>query len=707
MCSIICFEEENMSEPNPPFRKGLAALIRETVATQFVIPVYQRNYTWTAKREVKQYLSDLKTVIQSNDIRHFMGIIIYYEISHELGHEFSIIDGQQRLTTTFLTLYALRDILIEKGQSDTATNLEGQYLTNQFCDDSIKLKLKPLINDDDVYQKIINKETDKLKDSKSNVFINYTYIKKVLNGYFAEGITFGKIIDALNRLYVVCIPLYSGDNVQKIFESINSTGVKLTASDLIRNYILMTIQSDAQDKYYNSYWKKIEDYFYSDSKKMEVFFRFFLAAMNGKLCNKENTYSEFKIWYDKQIESDQPTDLILSKIKNYAEYFTTIKFSDDIDDKELKAAIFEFRRNNTDVPTPLLLELFKLNSDKKVKTEQLSKIIRIINTYWIRRELLNMDTKPLSRIFPTLTKTIETVCNDDYSDVENVLIKYLITLNRGKAARMPDDAQFKQCLEHDDLYVKRDCLRIILDRLESKDNSAPVIDMSQLTVEHLMPQDGSKWFSKLKCTEAEYNANLHRLGNLTLVSASDNSKAKNNIWEKKQLLFASTNHLKLNIDIINKKDWNLAEIENRTQELIPQIIELYPYYNVELEGVQNINIHIIYKNIIANGIFDLNTGDVQILKDSMISDYKKQHDFEDYDELYQELLDNEIIVETEHGAYFAEDYTFKSQRDSDTALSTTAGFILQGSRNGKEYWLDETDSKIKENAYFFNSKYAN
>ena len=707
MCSIICFEEENMSEPNPPFRKGLAALIRETVATQFVIPVYQRNYTWTAKREVKQYLSDLKTVIQSNDIRHFMGIIIYYEISHELGHEFSIIDGQQRLTTTFLTLYALRDILIEKGQSDTATNLEGQYLTNQFCDDSIKLKLKPLINDDDVYQKIINKETDKLKDSKSNVFINYTYIKKVLNGYFAEGITFGKIIDALNRLYVVCIPLYSGDNVQKIFESINSTGVKLTASDLIRNYILMTIQSDAQDKYYNSYWKKIEDYFYSDSKKMEVFFRFFLAAMNGKLCNKENTYSEFKIWYDKQIESDQPTDLILSKIKNYAEYFTTIKYSDDIDDKELKAAIFEFRRNNTDVPTPLLLELFKLNSDKKVKTEQLSKIIRIINTYWIRRELLNMDTKPLSRIFPTLTKTIETVCNGDYSDVENVLIKYLITLNRGKAARMPDDAQFKQCLEHDDLYVKRDCLRIILDRLESKDNSAPVIDMSQLTVEHLMPQDGSKWFSKLKCTEAEYNANLHRLGNLTLVSASDNSKAKNNIWEKKQLLFASTNHLKLNIDIINKKDWNLAEIENRTQELIPQIIELYPYYNVELEGVQNINIHIIYKNIIANGIFDLNTGDVQILKDSMISDYKKQHDFEDYDELYQELLDNEIIVETEHGAYFAEDYTFKSQRDSDTALSTTAGFILQGSRNGKEYWLDETDSKIKENAYFFNSKYAN
>ena len=699
-----------MNEPNPPFRKGLAALIRETVATQFVIPVYQRNYTWTAKREVKQYLSDLKNVIEATEpenSRHFMGIIIYYEISHALGHEFSIIDGQQRLTTTFLTLYALRDILIENNQQALATNLEGQYLTNQFCDDSIKLKLKPLINDDDVYQKIINKDTAKLKDSKSNVYLNYVYIKKILNGYISDGIQIDKIIDALNSLYVVCIPLYSGDNVQKIFESINSTGVKLTASDLIRNYILMTIPSAEQDKYYSNYWKKIEDLFSSDAKKMEEFFRFFLASMNGNLCNKENIYVEFKIWYDTNKNNNMPTDIILVKIKDYAEYFTTIKYSNDIDDKELQSALIEFRRNKTDVPTPLLMELFKLNSEKKIKIEQIAKIVRITSTYWIRRELLSMDTKPLSRIFPSLIKTIESACNGDYSTIETVFIKYLITLNRGKAARMPDDAQFKQCLEHDDLYVKRDCLRIILDRLELQDNSAPV-DLSKLSVEHLMPQDGTKWYSKLNCTEEEYMTNLHRLGNLTLVSASDNSKAQNNIWEKKQELFASTNHLKLNVEIINKKDWNLKEIEDRTQSLITRILKLYPYYNVELDGVPTIEIHLTSndKNIIANAIFDLNTGDVQVLKDSTISDYRKAHDFEDYDELYQELIDEEVIEETEHGAIFKEDYTFKSQFDTNTALSTAAGFILQGSRNGKEYWLDETESRIKENAYFLNSKYA-
>ena len=73
------------------------------------------------------------------------------------------------------------------------------------------MKLKPLINDDDVYQKIINKDTAKLKDSKSNVYLNYVYIKKILNEYISDGIQIDKIIDALNSLYVVCIPLYSGD----------------------------------------------------------------------------------------------------------------------------------------------------------------------------------------------------------------------------------------------------------------------------------------------------------------------------------------------------------------------------------------------------------------------------------------------------------------------------------------------------------------
>ncbi len=71
---------------------------------------------------------------------------------------------------------------------------------------------------------------------------------------------------ALNQLYVVCISVSKEDHPQKIFESINSTGAKLVASDLIRNYILMDIQSDIQEKYYTNYWNKLENYVSDDSK---------------------------------------------------------------------------------------------------------------------------------------------------------------------------------------------------------------------------------------------------------------------------------------------------------------------------------------------------------------------------------------------------------------------------------------------------------
>lgn len=706
-----------MAEDKAPYRTGLIDFISNTDATQFVIPVYQRIYTWTAKREVKQYLKDLANVLNKNVPRHFMGIMIYYGTDIAYDHEFSIIDGQQRLTTTFLLLLSMRNSLLEKGTEDSiseANFINEHYLQSRCHNPNLKDKLKPSVNvnDDKVYQKIIDREVDKIdKDSietKSNVYVNYYHLKKWVEEITKEGnISYVDIIHAINKLYMVVIPLFSTDNPQKIFESINSTGIKLTASDLIRNYILMTLPSETQESYYNNYWKQIEFNFACDAKKMEEFFRFFLASMNYSLCKKDQTYEEFRDWYDKQIEQKIPSEIILSKIKNYANYFNIIKYSNEIHEKILKDAIVEFRKNNTDVPSPYIMEMFHLYYEKQITLEQLVKMIRVISTYWIRRELLSLDTKPLSRIFPSLIKTVYNACDGNYEEIDTVFIKYLITMNQGKSASMPNDDLLTEHLKHDDLYIKRDCLRIILDRLENEGNSAPV-PTDLLSVEHLMPQDGTKWFDKLKCSEFEYNANLHRLGNLTLVSASDNSKAQNNIWEKKKELFATTDHLKLNKEILKVKDWNLKEIEKRTNKLIPEILSLYPYYTVKLEGVQTIDIHIsnTNKKFTANAIFDLQTGNVQILKDSAIMDYSKEHDFTDFDELFQKLCEEETLKQTDNGFVFAEDYVFEAQRKNETALSSAAGFILQGSRNGKEYWLDETESKLKENPYFIASKFG-
>ena len=270
-----------MSEPK---RTGLLQLLRESQGAQFVIPVYQRSYTWSAEGEVKQYLADLNKVLVGDYKNHFMGIIIYLEKNIDFStREFSIIDGQQRLTTSFLAIYAIKKLLKEAGKADLVHQLEGQYLTNPFGNDKIKYKLKPLVADDDVYKCIVEERMDDIDNPNSNVLKNYNYIYSRFNELLQKGYTENDILMAMDKLYVVCVPISEEDNAQKIFESINATGVKLTSADLIRNYLLMDLQSDIQEKYYANYWKKIEDNVSADSKMLEMFFRLYMAIKKYEL----------------------------------------------------------------------------------------------------------------------------------------------------------------------------------------------------------------------------------------------------------------------------------------------------------------------------------------------------------------------------------------------------------------------------------------
>lgn len=309
-----------MSEPK---RAGLMELLGSSTGCQFVIPVYQRNYTWNADREVKQYLVDLTRVLRNDYKNHFMGIMIYLEKSIDFStRELSVIDGQQRLTTVFLTIYAIREIFKKNGESDRVGQLENQYLTNPFHKDKVKYKLKPLVADDDVYRCIVEDRLDENKNTQSPIYKNYIYIKDYLNSLIADGFSANDILLALNKLYLVCVPISEEDNAQKIFESINATGVKLTAADLIRNFLLMNLDSDTQDQYYKQYWRKIESKISMDSKELEMFFRMYLAIKTYSSVSKNSVYRIFVEWVqNKSID----TLSLLKDLLNYAKLFHKIK----------------------------------------------------------------------------------------------------------------------------------------------------------------------------------------------------------------------------------------------------------------------------------------------------------------------------------------------------------------------------------------------
>ena len=496
----------------PPMRTGLLGFFRNSAGCQFVIPVYQRNYTWTAGKEVRQFLEDLEKVLKGHYNNHFLGIMIYLDkpIDHT-AREFSVIDGQQRLTTTFLILYAVKDLLQEAGLTGEVKSLVGQYLTNPFASEKVKYKLKPLVADDEVYQHIVADELGKINDKESNVFKNYVYIQKRLRSLIT-GHTSGELLTALNKLYIVCVPLSDDDDPQKIFESINATGVKLTASDLIRNFLLMDMPSEQQERYYAKYWKDLERLMTSDAKKLEAFFRFFLAVQEKTLPNKNAVYKLFVEWYkgaSDQLDTEETFELITS----YADSYVAI-YRQDLAEigPMIRGPIREFRRILSDMPAPLLMELYGLYKSELVSGSQLAEMMSIVNSYLIRRALCDLDTSSITRLFPALLKDILVDCDGDYAHIVESLKRNLIAKNIGNAMFMPDDVYLADAVYNANMYNIRATLRLFLDKLEHHNNSAPV-ELGSLSIEHIMPQTPTnEWYEELGVDEETYQRNVHRLG---------------------------------------------------------------------------------------------------------------------------------------------------------------------------------------------------
>ena len=289
-------------------------------------------------------------------------------------------------------------------------------------------------------------------------------------------------------------------------------------------------------------------------------------------------------------------------------------------------------------------------------------------------------------------------CKGNYTKIVEYLKKNLINKQRGKSARMPDDEMLRTVLMYENVYNLRVTLRVILDKIETFNNPAPV-DLTKLSVEHLMPQTPTtEWIEVLDVDEATYERNLHRLGNLTLATKPDNSKMKNKPWDYKKAILADTAHLTINQEILQKDQWTIAEIDTRTKELIEQIIQLYPYCSASDDVISKHVISINWDDVFALAYLYEEDGSVEIQEGSEIVKYDPTKTEEWQYEIYSNLLDEGIIKETEKGAVFVKTYMFLPQRTGFTALSAAAGVILCGTRNGWEYWKDENGVTLGENA---------
>ena len=662
-------------------KKLLNEFIASTQGVQYVIPVYQRNYTWR-KKHVNKLIQDINDLLTGKTQSHFIGSIVYVITSEVFNQrEWSIVDGQQRLTTIFLLLYAIRDILEKRGDTQKAKALRSQYLENVNAEGDYKLRLKPLVNNDLEFKKIVDKDVDHL-DKSSLIFQNYNLLYKQVEKWLIKH-SIEDIINAIDKLYVVYIQLDKDDNAQQIFESINSTGETLKASDLIRNYILMNKTDQVQTKYFTNYWKVIENNLENDASKLEEFFRFYVTIKNYDLVNKNDLYEKFiELWNREVI--NQTEEIVLNEIVAYSKCFNQLYLKGTVSGAEKAISILKKIKSN--MPAPLLMELLMWYNNELISVDQLSTCINLVNSYLIRRHMCNLDTSSITRLFPTILKSIVNTCNGKFNKLEDVLKFYLVNNNKNKSSYMPTDTEVSDYLSKKNAYI----LSHTRTFFEVFEMESPIeTNFKNLTVEHVMPQTPTNyWLNCCGVNPDQYENLVNLIGNLTLADKGTNSKIGNQDFNTKKKELERVGKINLSKDILDKKEWTKKEINDRTSDLINKFIKIFPYFTSpnNYEEANSFTVYFQKGDIVAKALI-YQSKEVELLAGSKLRICNNRD--ASSEEKINELIEEGAVVE-ESGEYVL------NQNIMFNSISSTSNFVYGGSNNGWIQWKDDEGNTLDQ-----------
>ena len=548
----------------------------EGANNRYVIPVYQRKYDWKIEN-CKQLYDDLVRVIKDNRPSHFFGSIVSDVIAKGGIIEFHIIDGQQRLTTVSLLLLAVVNLVKENKLHSQYGSLDEQimerFLISKWAPEDNKIKLRPAKSDREALMKLFETADD--YDRSSNLTINYQYFyDRLLN----EEISVDEMFSAIGKLEVISITLSDGDNAQMIFESLNSTGRGLEEGDKIRNYVLMGLKPNVQNKLYKDYWEKIES---CTMNQLSDFFRDFLTIKLQSTPTINNVYPVFKQYV---MESQIPTEELLQDILKYARYyerFLTCKAG--VDSLPLDDCLYRLKRLEITVTRPFLMEVFRLNHDGKISNEDLLQVFLVTESYLFRRNICDVPPNSLNKIFATINKEVIRFDNT----AEDYLNKYIFVLESKKdSGRFPNDSEFAVALANKQIYLMRGRYKAYLfERLENyktvetKDVYTH-LDNNVYSIEHIMPQHLTyEWQNELGSDyETIHNEWVNRLANLTLTGYNP-SLSNKTFAEKRDSENGGykASGIRMNQRIAQLNKWGVEELIQRNDEMVKRAKEIWSF----------------------------------------------------------------------------------------------------------------------------------
>jgi uncharacterized protein with ParB-like and HNH nuclease domain len=563
-----------------------------TNETTFAIPVYQRNYDW-ALFQCKQLLHDIiETGKNDKTNAHFIGSIVYVhdDVYTASGlTELTIIDGQQRLTTITLIYIALYRLAKELDNQMLVNRIQKTYLINEFAPEEEKLKLKPTENNKEALRHILNSADGEEFKGYSKIIENFDYFRSAINAENFEIIQRG-----LSKLIFVDIALdRQKDNPQRIFESLNSTGLELSQADLIRNYILMGLSRTNQDRIYKSYWEVIEKNAKDETlnkTRVSEFIRDYLTLKNKEIPNKGDVYTKFKEKYPTSTIDE--LELVLTELKSLVKYYNKLTNPKNEPDKIIRPQLEYINRLEINVAFPFLMKVYEDYSNDIIEKATFISVLSTVQSFTFRRFILGLPTNALNKIFMGLYDKVEP--NNYLFSIQKSL------LQRSGVQRFPRNTETINALKEKDVYnIKPKNRTYLLERLENFQNNEPVAieGNSDITIEHIFPQNPDpKW--KIELGADEYNLikenYLNTIGNLTL--SGNNGKLSNKPFLDKKVMNVdgkeqgyTFSRLWLNRDLKEKVKWDKEEIEERANAISERFIKIWeiPEIDIELEATND------------------------------------------------------------------------------------------------------------------------
>ncbi|WQU80143.1 DUF262 and DUF1524 domain-containing protein [Helicobacter pylori] len=553
----------------------LLKFFKDNQNNQFVIPIYQRVYSW--KKEQCEQLWDDIIKIGGNDKMngHFIGSILYVLDGNTPSSPLLIIDGQQRLTTIMLLFIALRDHLNDEDElleKFSRKEIES-YLINNNKNGDKKFRLILSESDKDTLLSLIDENKRKPSEPSVKIVENFELFEKWISENTDKLET---IFKGLKKLMIVGIALEKGkDDPQLIFESMNSKGIELTQTDLIRNYIVMETEVENQENFYNQYWRAMEEDFKQNETLFNRFVRHYLTIKTGKIPNIKKVYEAFK---DYQQKEGVKIEDLLKDLQKYCGYFCQIAFKKEAD-KDLNKALSFLVDLEINVVYPLLLELYSDYSDGVLSDQDFISIIALTESYLCRRAVCGLGTNSLNKIFPSFTKKI-----DKKQYLKSVKAHFLLL--KTTTGKFPKDSDFRDSLITIDFYhFKKN--KYFFERLENFDTKEPV-DTQKCNTEHIMPQTLTpEWQKDLgENFKAIHEKYLHTIGNLTLTGY--NAKYSNKSFQEKRDMEKGfkQSSLKLNQSLKDLESFGEKEIEKRANDLADWALKIWTYPKLEAETLE-------------------------------------------------------------------------------------------------------------------------